>query len=113
MIGNRSRFEFDLNRGEDDAVYRTLQQSWGLKVWHQEPDDELVEKSLNIHRAFYRTMGSVLSDVSQMHPRFVVLDVHSYNHRRDGQGGADRSERRSGNPHRYILDAAQILGVGG
>lgn len=84
VIANRSRFEVDLNRGEDNAVYRTPDQSWGLQVWKQEPSDELVERSLDIHRAFYRMLGDLLSDIAREHSRFVLLDVHSYNHRRDG-----------------------------
>ncbi|TMM46259.1 N-formylglutamate amidohydrolase [Qipengyuania marisflavi] len=91
VIGIRSRFEFDLNRGEENAVYRTPEHSWGLKVWHKEPADDLVERSLDIHRAFYRMMGSLLDDVARDHPRFVLLDVHSYNHRRDGPDGPPTS----------------------
>lgn len=84
IIGNRSRFELDLNRREEDAVYRTLKQSWGMKVWHDEPEDDLVEASKEIYRAFYRMMHDLLTDILQRHSRFVLLDVHSYNHRRDG-----------------------------
>lgn len=101
VIGSRSRFEIDLNRDEEDAVYRTPAQSWGLQVWRKEPSDELVEQSLNIHRAFYRMMASLLDDVSQLHPRFVLFDVHSYNHRRDGPDAAPT-----------ILDEAPEINIG-
>jgi len=84
IIGCRSRFEFDINRGEENAVYRTPDQSWGLKVWHKEPSEGIVQESLSIHRAYYRMLGSLLTDIEQTHGRFVLLDVHSYNHRRDG-----------------------------
>lgn len=84
VIAHRSRFEFDLNRGPDSAVYRTPDQSWGLKVWQQEPDDELVARSLAIHADYYRMLGQLLDDVSLRHDRFVLIDAHSYNHRRDG-----------------------------
>src|SRR5687768_4454970 len=33
VIAHRSRFEFDLNRASDGAVYRTPEQCWGLKLW--------------------------------------------------------------------------------
>ena len=33
VIAHRSRFEFDLNRAADSAIYRTPEQSWGLDVW--------------------------------------------------------------------------------
>ena len=88
VIACRSRFEFDLNRSPDDAVYTTPEQSWGLKVWRGTPDPALVARSLALHESFYRMMAGLLDDVAAEHDRFVLLDVHSYNHRRDGPDGA-------------------------
>ncbi|MDQ3144653.1 MAG: N-formylglutamate amidohydrolase [Pseudomonadota bacterium] len=88
IIVHRSRFEFDLNRGVDGAVYETPDQCWGLDVWHQPPERALVERSLGIHAAYYRMLGHLLDEVAADHPRFVMIDVHSYNHRRDGPDGA-------------------------
>lgn len=88
VIAGRSRFEVDLNRAADIAVYRTPDQSWGMKVWHEPPDAGLVERSLIIHERFYAMMGAWLDEVAADHRRFVVLDVHSYNHRRAGPDGA-------------------------
>jgi hypothetical protein len=88
IVAHRSRFEFDLNRGPDEAVYETAEQCWGLDVWRALPlDPGLVERSLAIHKAYYRMLGQLLDEVSAAHPRFVVIDVHSYNHRRDGPDG--------------------------
>ena len=87
IIAHRSRFEFDLNRDSEGAVYRTPEQSWGLEVWHGECDDGLCTRSLDIHAAYYRMLGHLLDEVASVHPRFVLLDVHSYNHRRDGPDG--------------------------
>ncbi len=88
VIACRSRFEFDLNRGPADAVYVTPEQSWGLQVWRAKPRDDLVARSLGLHAAFYRMMGGLLDEIASEHGRFVLLDVHSYNHRRDGPDGA-------------------------
>ncbi len=88
VIACRSRFEFDLNRGADSAVYQTPEQSWGLQVWRRAPDAALVATSLALHAGFYRMMAGLLDDVARDHERFVLLDVHSYNHRRDGPLGA-------------------------
>jgi hypothetical protein len=88
VIACRSRFEFDLNRGAGDAVYTTPEQSWGLQVWHAPPPEALVARSLAIHAAFYRMMANLLDEVAAAYPRFVLLDVHSYNHRRDGPDAA-------------------------
>jgi len=88
VIAHRSRFEFDLNRDTDNAVYRTPEQSWGLKVWKTDVlDDALVRASLDIHAQYYRMLASLLDGLGARYERFLVIDVHSYNHRRDG---ADR-----------------------
>ena len=88
VVACRSRFEFDLNRGPDEAIYVRPEQSWGLDVWREPPSDGLVARSLALHDSFYRMMGGLLDDVAARHDRFVLLDVHSYNHRRDGPDGA-------------------------
>lgn len=87
IIAHRSRFEFDLNRATDSAVYCTPEQSWGLRVWRSEPDKALVAASLAIHSAYYRMLGALLDGVVEENGRFVLIDVHSYNHRRDGPDG--------------------------
>ncbi len=84
VVVHRSRFEFDLNRDAQSAIYRTPEQCWGLDLWREPPADELVERSLAIHAAYYRMLGRLLDDIAERHDRFVLLDVHSYNHRRDG-----------------------------
>ncbi len=84
IVAARSRFEFDLNRGPDSAIYRTPDMAWGLDVWHVPPADDLVARSLGLHASYYRMLGSLLDDLAEHHGRFVLLDVHSYNHRRGG-----------------------------
>ena len=88
IIAHRSRFEFDLNRGLDGAVYETPDQAWGLDIWHDAPAQSLVDHSLAVHAAYYRMLGTLLDDIAAQYPRFVLIDVHSYNHRRDGPDGA-------------------------
>jgi hypothetical protein len=88
VIAHRSRFEFDLNRDIENAVYRTPEQSWGLKVWNSDAlGDELLRASLDLHAEYYRMLGSLLDGVAARYERFLVIDVHSYNHRRDGPDG--------------------------
>jgi hypothetical protein len=87
IIAHRSRFEFDLNRGPTDAFYETPEQCWGLDVWRHPPAPALRERSLAIHAAYYRMLGQVLDDMAAVHGQFVLIDVHSYNHRRDGADG--------------------------
>ncbi len=80
---NRSRFEVDLNRSREGAVYVDPEQSWGLAVWKQPPPPDLMARSLAIHDEFYRSMTELLDGLAHVGP-FVVLDLHSYNHRRNG-----------------------------
>ena len=84
VIVERSRFEVDLNRPPDEAVYLTEEQSWGLEVWRSRPHPATVAGSLAIHTEFYRQMDQLLDEIASRGP-FVVLDLHSYNHRRDGR----------------------------
>ena len=87
VVAHRSRFEVDLNRGRVDAVYRTPADCWDLRVWRDNPLDEgIVAGSLEQYDAFYAALADRLDEVAARGP-FVLYDVHSYNHRRDG---ADR-----------------------
>jgi len=88
IILHRSRFEFDVNRGVEGAVYQTPEQCWGLDVWRAPLSPEVVSRSLEIHEHYYRMLGQLLDGIAGKYPRFVLLDVHSYNHRRDGPGGS-------------------------
>lgn len=84
LVACRSRFEVDLNRTEEEAVYLGPDQAWGLDVWKTPLDDVEIENSRNLHRQFYRQVEEVLIQMTNQHKKVVVLDVHSYNHRRDG-----------------------------
>lgn len=95
IIAHRSRFEFDLNRGAEEAVYQTPEQSWGLEVWHEPPGAGLVQGSLAIHAAYYAMLGTLLDGIAAEHDRFVLIDVHSYNHRRDGPDGAATPQEKA------------------
>jgi hypothetical protein len=84
VIFHRSRFEIDLNRSRDGAVYVRPEQAWGLKVWSTPLPPECEETSLAIHDDYYEALGALLQGIERRHSRFVVLDAHSYNHRRGG-----------------------------
>lgn len=88
----RSRFEVDLNRPRLRAVYQDPEDSWGLRVYRQELPDAEDRVSRAVYDAFYAMAFDVLSDVVDRHGVFVVLDIHSYNHRRDGAAAAVADE---------------------
>ncbi|OJG00083.1 N-formylglutamate amidohydrolase [Pararhizobium antarcticum] len=84
IVFHRSRFEVDLNRSRDGAVYLRPEQAWGLNVWRQAPAADLVEASLRVHDDYYTMLTSYLRGIERSYGRFVLLDIHSYNHHRDG-----------------------------
>ena len=88
IVFHRSRFEVDINRGRDGAVYQTPDQAWGLQVWKDGLSLQCIEASLEVHDDYYDMLLTSLKGVERRHGRFVVLDVHSYNHRRDGPTAA-------------------------
>lgn len=83
VVATRSRFEVDLNRPREAAVYVTPEDAWGLDVWDEPLPDAVIERSLAVYDAFYDALAGVLDDLARQGP-FVVLDLHSYNHRRGG-----------------------------
>lgn len=85
-IGHRSRFEVDLNRPPDKAVYREPADAWGLEVWKTPPSPAMVERSLALYHAFYRRLQQMVERTVAAHGRVVVYDLHTYNHRRAGAG---------------------------
>jgi len=81
LVVHRSRFEVDLNRPRQGAVYSTPDTAWGLEVWHRPPPEDLVERSLVEYDEFYGATCELLDEMARRGP-FLLLDVHSYNHRR-------------------------------
>ena len=89
VLVHRSRFETDLNRVREKAVYRTPEDCWGLHVWRDNPlPDAVVEGSLAVYDAFFAALFERLDAVAERGP-FVLYDVHSYNHRRPGPDEPD------------------------
>lgn len=86
VLVSRSRFEVDLNRPRDKAIYLEAADSWGIQVWREPCSDALVAGSLGAYDRFYAALDRLLRDRARR-GRFVVLDLHSYNHRRDGAAG--------------------------
>lgn len=84
VIGLRSRFEVDLNRPREQAVYRNPEDAWGLTVWSGDLPDEEAEESLAEYDLFYQNLRQVFDAKVLECGQFIVLDIHTYNHRRGG-----------------------------
>ena len=87
LVAGRSRFEVDLNRPVEEAVYERPDQSWGMQVWTSPPSPAVVANSRAAHDVFYAALAGVLDRAERSFGRFVVYDLHSYNHRREGPDG--------------------------
>ncbi|WEZ85019.1 N-formylglutamate amidohydrolase [Rhizobium sp. 32-5/1] len=113
VVVHRSRFEVDLNRARDAAVYVLPEQAWGLNVWKQTPAADLVEASLGVHDDYYAMLGAFLRGIERNFGRFVVLDIHSYNHRRNGrdQSPTDRDAAPEINIGTSSMDRVRWGGV--
>lgn len=84
VVVHRSRFEVDLNRPADDAICLDPDDCWGLEIWKRPPPHSMVEEARYLHAAFYSALEELLVATERRHGRFVVLDIHAYNHRRGG-----------------------------
>ncbi len=87
VIGHRSRFECDLNRPPDQAMALRPEDSWGLQIWKTPPPLSMVRGSQFLHAAFYSSLRELFTRIEARYGRFVVLDIHAYNHRRSGPEG--------------------------
>ena len=84
IIVNSSRFEFDLNRPEDKAVYLTPEDAWGLKIWKEIPSQKVIESSFYHYKKFYEDIKFMINEYIKKFKKVFIYDVHSYNHRRGG-----------------------------
>ena len=84
LRANRSRFEFDLNRPREMAISTDPADQWGLQIWNSDLPAEQIEKSRRLHDEFYAMMRNHCDAMIARFGRILLLDIHSYNHRRDG-----------------------------
>ncbi len=94
IVDTHSRFEVDLNRPPEEAVYRSPEMAWGLHLWRRPPDDEVVKHSLEEYQAFYAELEDIINSLLKRYRRIVIFDLHAYNYKRQGRTGppADPSE---------------------
>jgi N-formylglutamate deformylase len=95
LVVKRSRFEVDLNRPRKKAVYLKPEDAWGLTIWKQQPPPEVVQQSLAQYDAFYALIEQICTDLERRFGRFVIFDLHTYNHRRNGPDGSPANPTRN------------------
>jgi N-formylglutamate deformylase len=91
-----SRFEVDLNRPRDGAVYARPEDCWGLQLWSSPLPEREIERSLQRWDRFYGMVADLLDRLLERWDAVLLIDLHSYNHRRDGADGEPAPQ--AGNP---------------
>lgn len=79
-----SRFQVDLNRPRDKAVYLNPDDAWGLQVWKDILPESEIAQSLTAYDDFYTVIRALLDGLIEQWGCVLLVDIHSYNHRRDG-----------------------------
>ena len=79
IAGCDSRFEYDLNRPPEEAVFET---AWGKQLWKEPLPVEMKQRSLDKHNSFYRVVDTLISKIEEKFGACIVYDMHSYNWQR-------------------------------
>jgi hypothetical protein len=81
IAGLDSRFEYDLNRPSESAIYTD---AWGKQLWKTPLPEEMKSRSLQKHHNFYNVTNALISKIEEIYGICIVYDMHSYNwHRWD------------------------------
>lgn len=86
LVVRRSRFEVDLNRSRESAIYSEPAEAWGLDLWRGALPSPIRARSLALWDDFYAVLGDLVDRRLAMMDRVLVLDFHAYCHRRGGPG---------------------------
>ncbi|MCB5230505.1 MAG: N-formylglutamate amidohydrolase [Candidatus Cloacimonas sp.] len=84
IIALKSRFEFDLNRSRDKAIYQKPEDAWGLVTRKREYTQEEKDIVLQGYDDFYRRVELNVQEMIDIYGKCFVWDIHSYNHHRLG-----------------------------
>lgn len=79
IAGLDSRFEYDLNRAPEYAIYND---AWGKQLWKTNLSSEMKKKSLVKHHQFYRVVHALITTIQELFKQCIVYDMHSYNWKR-------------------------------
>ena len=79
LIGNDSRFEYDLNRNPEDCIFDV---AWEKKVWKKKLTPKERQKSIEKHNNYYKVTHALIRKLETLFGGCVVYDIHSYNFQR-------------------------------
>jgi hypothetical protein len=79
IAGCDSRFEYDLNRAPETAIYTD---AWGKNLWKSPLPKDEKDLSLKKHAEFYEVVHALVRKIESKYNKALVFDMHSYNWRR-------------------------------
>lgn len=79
IIGQDSRFEYDLNRKPEECIY---EEAWCQKVWKTKLSPKERQLSLRKHQNFYKVVQALIQKLTELYESCIVYDIHSYNYKR-------------------------------
>ncbi|MDG1396205.1 MAG: flavohemoglobin expression-modulating QEGLA motif protein [Flavobacteriales bacterium] len=79
LIGNDSRFEYDLNRKPEECI---LDEAWGKPVWKKKLTPKERQRSIKKHANYYKVTHALIGKLEELFGGCIVYDMHSYNHER-------------------------------
>ncbi len=79
IAGCDSRFEYDLNRPPETAIFDT---AWGKQLWKNALPNSETQHSLAKHANFYKVVNALIAKLESNFRNVIVFDMHSYNWKR-------------------------------
>ena len=79
IVGNDSRFEYDLNRNPYQCVYTF---AWGRVVWLKPLTEQEINISKQKHADYFRVLYALVSKLEELYGGCMVYDIHTYNYKR-------------------------------
>jgi len=79
IIGNDSRFEYDLNRNPYQCVYSF---AWGKAVWLKQLTEKEIKISKQKHADYFKVLHALVSKLEELFGGCIVYDIHTYNYKR-------------------------------
>jgi len=77
FLSGTSRFQLDLNRKREDAIYLRPEQSWGMHVWRSDLPDDLKSQLYETYDRVYEEINREIERTIDRYGYFLVYDIHS------------------------------------
>jgi len=83
LIALDSRFEYDLNREMESAIYPFHKRKWGLQIWKRPLTPDERKKTLLKYREFHALLDMVINFILESCRMAILFDVHSFCYQRE------------------------------